>query len=77
MQAAEGADAPGAGAQVQVIGICEDDLRTQIVEIPMRHGFHRALRAHGHERGRLHGTVRRRQHASPRGAVGVRHRESE
>ena len=55
----------------------EDDLRAQRVEIAMRHGFHRALRADRHERGRLHDAVRRLHFAAPRGAVGVRDAKTE
>src|SRR5918994_1690508 len=55
--------------QVKMIGIGEDDLGAQVVEIAMRHGFHGALSADSHERGRLNSTVSCLQHTPPSGAV--------
>ena len=72
VKAAECADARGARPQIEMIGIGEDDLRAQVVEIAMRHRLHGALRADRHEGRRVHDAVRRRQHAAPRGAVRVR-----
>ena len=73
VKAAECADALGARPQIQMIGIGEDDLRAQVVEIAMRHRLHGALRADRHEGRRVHDAVRRREHAAPRGAMRVRH----
>ena len=77
MQAATTRDEIVARAQVQMIGIAQDDLGADRLEIAVRDAFDGALRADGHERRRLDGAVRGRQHAAPRGAVGVRHTETE
>ena len=45
MEAAETADALGAGPQIEMIGVGENDLRAQVVEIAMRHRLDGALRA--------------------------------
>ena len=46
-------DHRGAGAEVQVIGIGEDDPRAELCELARRHRLDRGLRAHRHEAGRL------------------------
>src|SRR5688572_22496856 len=77
VETTERADAFGARPQIEMIGIGEDDLCAEIVEIAMCYGFHGALSADSHERGRVHDAVRRRQHTTPRGAVRVRDFELE
>ena len=76
MEPAERADALRARPQIEMIGIGEDDLRAEIVEVAMRDRLDGALRADGHECRRIHRAVRGRQHAAARGAVRVRHIES-
>jgi hypothetical protein len=39
--------------QHQVVGVREQDLRAELVEVAARHRFHGACRAHGHEGRRL------------------------
>ena len=58
-----------AGAQVQMIGVAEDDLSAEGVEIVGGKGFHTAHGAYGHENGSLYGAVRRVQYAGTGGAV--------
>jgi len=60
-----------------MIGIGEDDLGAEIVEVSMCHRLDRALGADGHERRRVDAAVRGRQHATARRAVRVRNRETE
>jgi|GEM_PF-6048796 len=49
----------GAGPEVEVVRIAEDDLRPDVRhEFARRNGLHRADGAHGHEDGRLDGAVR-------------------
>ena len=55
-----------AGAQVEVIGVAEDDLGADLFEIAMGDALDRALRADRHERRRLDDAVRRREHAAAR-----------
>ena len=65
VQAAGARDEVGAGPQEQVIGVAEDDLRAELVELPVRHRLHRAARADRHEHRRLDDAVRRTQLAAP------------
>ena len=53
METAELADDFGAGAEIEVVGIPEDDLRAELGELIRVDGFYGALRADGHEDGRL------------------------
>ena len=46
-----------AGAQIQMIGVAENDLGAQRLEHVLRNGFDGALRAHGHEDRRFDGLV--------------------
>ena len=55
-----------ARAQVQVIGIGQNDLRAAFLQLVRRHGLHACLRAHRHEDRRLDHAVRRVQAAAPR-----------
>ena len=47
-----------AGAQVEMIGVAEDDFRAEGFEHILRDGFDGALRADGHEDGRFDGLMR-------------------
>ena len=60
-----------ARTQVQVIGVAEDDLRADLLEVAMPHRLDRSLRPDRHEGRRLHDAVRRLELAEPRGAVGA------
>ncbi len=51
VEAAEGADEFMAGAEVEVVGIAEDDLRAEVFEDVLRDGLDGALGADGHEDG--------------------------
>src|SRR5580765_680764 len=77
MQAAAPRDQVVAGPQVQVIGVAEQHLRAEAVELPVRHALHRALRAYRHEGRRLDVAVGGRHPAPARARVGVRHLKSE
>src|SRR5262249_48418589 len=52
---------PIARAQVQMIGVAEDDLGADVLEIAMGDGLDRSAGAHRHEGRRLHDTVPRPQ----------------
>jgi hypothetical protein len=74
MKPAELADQSVAGAQVEMIGVGEDDFRAELFERFLRQGFDGSLRAHGHEEGSLDRAMRRGQAAAPRaGGVGLRY----
>src|SRR5690606_15415954 len=60
----------GAGAQPQMEGIAQDDLRADLVEFMRQHGFYAAVSAYGHEDGRLDDAVIKGDLAPARGAVG-------
>ena len=70
-------DHRGAGAEVQVIGIGEDDPRAELCELARRHRLDRGLRAHRHEAGRLDLAVRRGEARDPRRPVARLHLEGE
>ena len=55
-----------AGPQGQVVGVAEDDLGADLLEVAVQRGLDRALRADGHERGRLDDAVRRVERAEAR-----------
>ena len=57
MESAEGADAFMAGAEIEVIGVAEDDLRAEVFEGLLRDGFDGALSSDGHEDGGFDGAV--------------------
>ncbi len=62
-----------AGAQREMQGIAENDLRAQRFEFLGRHAFDGAVGAHRHEGGRIDGAVRQLQARAARGAVAVQH----
>ena len=70
MEAATASDELVTGAEEQVIGVAENDLRAALDQVAVKCGLDRALRAHGHERRRVHETMRRLELAQPRRAVG-------
>src|SRR6185295_4230817 len=72
MQAATARDQIVAGPEVQMVGVAEEDLGAQRLEIAMRDPLHRALRADRHERRRLDGTVRGRHYTATRAPFGMR-----
>ena len=59
VQAAAARDQLVARPQEQVIGVAEDDLGADRLEVAVQRRLDRALRAHRHERRRLHDAVRR------------------
>ena len=67
----------GAGAEEQVVGVCEHDLGADLAQLTRLHRFHRRLGAHGHETGRLDLAVRRREARDPRSPVTRLHLERE
>src|SRR5688572_23344768 len=60
-----------------MVGVAENDLRVELLELPRGDPFDRAPRADRHEHRRLDGAVRRLQRAAARGALAMRHREGE
>jgi hypothetical protein len=77
VEAAAAGDQFVAGTQEKVIGVAEDDLRADFLEVAVPHRLDGALRADRHEGGRLDDAVRRPQLAAPGGAVAGRQREAE
>ena len=75
MQSAAARDELVTRTQVKVIGVAEDDLRARILEVREERPLYGALRADGHEGGRLHDAVRRLELAQPRSPVGAQQRE--
>ncbi len=57
VQAAETADGLVAGAEIEVISVAEDDLRTERFERVLGNSFDSACGADGHEDGSLDGAV--------------------
>ena len=70
MQAPASRDQLVAGPQEEVIGVAENDLGTAVDEVAVERGFHRPLRANGHERRGLNDSVRRLELAQSRRAIG-------
>ena len=77
MEPAAARDQLVAGTQIQMVGVREQDRRAHRLEVAVRDALDRALRADRHERRRLDCSMRRREHAAPRAAVGVRHAKIE
>ena len=57
-------------AEPEVVGVAEDDLCPEFFEFRRMEGFHRTLRADGHEDGGFHLAVGKGQGAGAGGAVG-------
>ena len=70
MEAAELLDDVFAGTNVEVVGVREDDLRADSLEIGRRQRADGRLRADRHEDGRRDGPVGQGERARPRGARG-------
>ena len=64
-----------AGAEVQVVGVAEDDRRAERAELVGIDHLHRRLRADRHECRRRHVAVVRAKHAGARSAVASGHGE--
>ena len=60
-----------AGAQVEMIGVAENDLRAEGFEHVLRDSFDRAGGADGHEDGSLDGLMRQMKLAAPAAGVGL------
>ena len=59
--------------KMQVIRIRQDDVGVQHLDLIKRETFNRCARAHGHERGCLHGAVRELENAAARATIGRGH----
>src|SRR5256714_2674346 len=55
--------------QPQMVGVAEDDLRAELLELARCHGLDRAVSADRHEDRRLDGAMRERQAPATRGAT--------
>lgn len=76
MQAAQIADEFMARAQVEMVGIREDDLGPELFERFLGQGFDRSLGAHGHEERGLDRAVRSGEAAAARASgIGLRYFE--
>jgi hypothetical protein len=71
VQAAQLAHRVDSGAQVEVIGVAEENLHAQFFENVLRHCLHRTHGAHGHENWRLDFAMRSEQASQARGAGGL------
>src|SRR6266699_3289440 len=69
MQAAEPANGFGTRPQEQMVGICQQHVRTKLAQLGRRDAFDGARRADRAKERRLYGSMRRVQHASPCAAV--------
>ena len=66
VEAAEARDALVAGAQVEVVGVAEDQVGAEGEQVLLAQGLHRGLGAHGHEDRGLDDAVGRVQEAGTR-----------
>ena len=72
MEAAEGTDELVAGAQIEVVGVGEEDGDAKVVgEIALRESFDGGLGADGHEDGGFDGSVRRVEQSGAGASVGA------
>ncbi len=72
MEATSGPEHLAAGAEVEVVGVAQDDLGLHLLlEFAEVDSLHAAHRAHGHEDGGEDLTMGRLDAAGPRVAVGV------
>jgi hypothetical protein len=69
MQTAELRNHVLAWTEVQVVRVAKHDRRAERAQLVGVDALHRRLRPDGHERGRRHVAVRRRQHSGASGAV--------
>ena len=65
MQPTRRADDVEAGADIEVIGVAEDDLRAHLAQLARVNRLDAALRADGHVHRRVHDAVRRGDPAQP------------
>ena len=77
VEAAVRGDDLGARAEVQVIGVAEDDLRAELPQLARLDGLDRRLGADGHEAGRLDHPVGRHETSGASGSVARLDRERE
>jgi hypothetical protein len=77
MEAATARDEIVAGPQIQVIGVAEQNVRAERLELLVRDALDRTLGADRHERRRLDDAMRRRHPSAARAGVGVRQVEAE
>ena len=66
VQPARGADDIEPGADVEVIGIAEDDLSAHLAQLARVNRLNASLRADGHKDRRIHDSMRGRQSAQAR-----------
>src|SRR5713101_7258278 len=71
MQSSSLFDKLDARPQIQVVGICQDDLGADLMEFAWGRGLDRSLRRHWHERRRPHRAVSRGHRPKTRLGVGV------
>jgi hypothetical protein len=64
MKPAHAADGLVAGAEIEMVGVAQDDFRAEGFERVLRDGFDSALRADGHEYGGFDGLVRQKETAA-------------
>ena len=69
MQPAHATDSLMSGAQIEMIGIAENDLRVQLLENVLRNGLDGAGGSHGHEHRGFHGLVRQMHLCAPAATV--------
>src|SRR4029079_13303273 len=56
-------------AEMQMVRVAKDHLRADLAQIVRVKRLHGGERTDGHERGRIHGAVRRREPAGPRATL--------
>ena len=71
MQAASFTQDFQARPQIKMIGIAQDDLRTQVLHLFIGHSLDCATRANRHENRRLHIAMSRMQHATTGSAMAI------
>ena len=71
MEAAQIADQFVAGAQPEVVGVAEDDLRAEFLDFRRVQGFDRALGAHRHENRRFDRAMGQDEFSAAGGALGI------
>ena len=69
MQAPEAGDEFFPRTHMEVVGVSQNDLCAEAAKLVRAHGFHRGLRAHGHEYRRLHGAAPCVHSRSPGGTL--------
>ena len=70
MQSAHAADRFVSGAQVEMIGVAENDLRAERFDHVLRHGLDAARRSHRHEHRCFHGLMRQMHLRAPSAGFG-------